>query len=397
MDSISAKLVALPGNVRGALWILLSAIIFTMTNSLIKYVGSTLDPFQMVFFRGLFGTMFLLPIVWHAGGMAVLKTQRRNFHLARGITGSLALMTIFYALTNMPLADVMGISFSRSLWVIILAVLFLGERIRWRRWTATLVGFCGVLVMVRPGPEANPAAIAAVLNALFVAMSVVLIKRMTVTEKPLTILFWGTLIPTFVTLPPAIIVWETPTNTELMLMAAIGESAAWHAGRVERRIEESIALRNRGEHVAADLSTEMEEDVQRAITASAGLPVAERQELLEGWLFNLRQLQVQTTSHGQFDTDDDPVAATVQQTIDAVENAAGVYPIPAVEPSPTPTSTRTSTPTSTSTSTLTPAPPTLTATSTAVATATPTMVSVAPPVVTIEPLPTSTLRSPASP
>ncbi len=222
MDSISAKLVALPGNVRGALWILLSALIFTMTNSLIKYVGTTLDPFQMVFFRGLFGTMFLLPIVWHAGGMAVLKTQRMNFHLARGITGSLALMTIFYALTNMPLADVTGISFSRSLWVIILAVLFLGESIRWRRWTATLVGFCGVLVMVRPGPEANPAAIAAVLNALFVAMSVVLIKRMTVTEKPLTILFWGTLIPTFVTLPPAIIVWQTPTNTELMLMAAIG-------------------------------------------------------------------------------------------------------------------------------------------------------------------------------
>ncbi len=222
MDSISAKLVALPGNVRGALWILLSALIFTMTNSLIKYVGTTLDPFQMVFFRGLFGTMFLLPIVWHAGGMAVLKTQRMNFHLARGITGSLALMTIFYALTNMPLADVTGISFSRSLWVIILAVLFLGERIRWRRWTATLVGFCGVLVMVRPGPEANPAAIAAVLNALFVAMSVVLIKRMTITEKPLTILFWGTLIPTFVTLPPAIVVWQTPTNTELMLMAAIG-------------------------------------------------------------------------------------------------------------------------------------------------------------------------------
>ncbi len=222
MDSISAKLVALPGNVRGAIWILVSALIFTLTNSLIKYVGSSLDPFQMVFFRGLFGTMFLLPIVWHAGGMAVLKTQRMNFHLARGITGSLALMTIFYALTNMPLADVTGISFSRSLWVIILAVIFLGESIRWRRWTATLLGFCGVLVMVRPGPEANPAAIAAVLNALFVAMSVVLIKRMTVTEKPLTILFWGTLIPTFVTLPPALVVWQTPTNAELMLMAAIG-------------------------------------------------------------------------------------------------------------------------------------------------------------------------------
>ena len=222
MDSIAARLVSLPGNVRGALWILASAVIFTMTNSLIKHVGTSLDPFQMVFFRGLFGTLFLLPIVWRAGGWDVLRTQRMNFHLARGITGSLALMTIFYALTNMPLADVTGISFSRPLWVIILAVLFLGESIRWRRWTATVVGFLGVLVMVRPGPEVNPAAIAAVLNALFVAMSVVLIKRMTVTEKPLTILFWGTLIPTFVTLPPALVVWQTPTNVELILMATIG-------------------------------------------------------------------------------------------------------------------------------------------------------------------------------
>lgn len=222
MQRIAAHLGALPDNVRGAVWILLSAVIFTATNSLIKYVGTTMDSFQMVFFRGLFGTLFLLPIVWQSGGWSVLKSNRMNFHLARGLTGSLALMTIFYALTHMPLADVTGISFSRSLWVIVLAVLFLDERIHWRRWTATVVGFLGVLVMVRPGPEANPASVAAVLNALFVAMSVVLIKRMTVTEKPLTILFWGTVIPTFVTLPPAIVVWQAPTDTDLILMATIG-------------------------------------------------------------------------------------------------------------------------------------------------------------------------------
>ena len=222
MQTIQSRLQTLPGNVRGALWILLSAIIFTATNSLIKFVGENLDSFQMVFFRGLFGVLFLTPIVWRAGGWKILKSSRMNFHLARGITGSLALMTIFYALTNLPLAEVTGISFSRSLWVIVLAVVFLDERIRWRRWTATVFGFCGVLVMVRPGTGVSPAAIAAVMNALFVAMSVVLIKRMTVTEKPLTILFWGTLIPTFVTLPPAIVVWQTPTNMDLVLLATIG-------------------------------------------------------------------------------------------------------------------------------------------------------------------------------
>lgn len=222
MERLSAHFGSLPGNVRGAFWILVSAVIFTATNSLIKYVGTTMDSFQMVFFRGLFGTLFLLPIVWRSGGWEAIRSDRMNFHMARGLTGSLALMTIFYALTHMPLADVTGISFSRSLWVIVLAVLFLDERIRVRRSLATIVGFAGVLVMVRPGPEANPAAVAAVLNALFVAMSVVLIKRMTATEKPIAILFWGTVIPTFVTLPPAIVVWQAPTNVDLVLMAAIG-------------------------------------------------------------------------------------------------------------------------------------------------------------------------------
>ncbi len=222
MERIAARLGSLPGNVQGAIWILTSAVIFTATNSLIKHMGTTLDSFQMVFFRGLFGTLFLWPIVWRAGGWDVLRTNRMNFHLARGLTGSLALMTIFYALTHLPLADVTGISFSRSLWVIVLAVLFLNEKIRWRRSFATVIGFLGVLVMVRPGPHANPAAVAAVLNALFVAMSVVLIKRMTVTEKPLTILFWGTLIPTFVTLPPALVVWQNPTNLELIQLAMVG-------------------------------------------------------------------------------------------------------------------------------------------------------------------------------
>jgi len=222
MQRLVAHFGSLPGNVRGALWILLSALIFTGTNSLIKHVGNTMDSFQMVFFRGLFGTLFLLPIVWRAGGWDVLRSNRMNFHLARGLTGTLALMTIFYALTHMPLADVTGISFSRSLWVIVLAVLFLDERVRWRRSTATIAGFLGVLIMVRPGPEANPAAVAAVLNALFVAMSVVLIKRMTVTERPLTILFWGTFIPTFVTMPPALVVWETPRLIDLFYMAVVG-------------------------------------------------------------------------------------------------------------------------------------------------------------------------------
>lgn len=222
IHQLSARLQALPGNVRGALWVLLSALVFTGTNSLVKVVGATVDSFEIAFFRGLFGTLILLPFVFWAGWLTVLKTDRMNFHLARGITSSLHVMTIFYALVHLPLADVTGISFSRPLWVILLAVLFLGEKIRWQRWLATAIGFAGVLVMVQPGSTVNPGAVAAVLNALFVAMTVVLIKRLTATEKSLTILFYGSLIPTLVTLPPALVVWKTPTQFELLLLLGIG-------------------------------------------------------------------------------------------------------------------------------------------------------------------------------
>ena len=62
-NRLTAMFADMPGNLRGALWVLLSAVIFTATNSLIKHVGTSIDSFQIAFFRGFFGTLFLLPIV----------------------------------------------------------------------------------------------------------------------------------------------------------------------------------------------------------------------------------------------------------------------------------------------------------------------------------------------
>lgn len=222
MGSAISKASSLPANVRGALWILLSAVIFTAMTALIKHVGSRIDTFEIAFFRSVFGVIVLLPFVARYGWRETLVPKRLDFILARGVTGSIALVTIIYALTHMPLAAVTGISFSRSLWLILIAVLFLGERPNWRRWIATVIGFIGVWVIVRPTAEIHPAEAAAVLNAVFVAMSVALIKRMTTSDSNLTILFWGMAIPVFVTAPATVIVWQTPTPTEFVLLAVIG-------------------------------------------------------------------------------------------------------------------------------------------------------------------------------
>lgn len=222
MSSATTKSPALPDNVRGALWILLSAVIFTAMTALIKAVGTSIHTFEIAFFRGVFGVIVLLPFVLRGGWRKTLIPKRLDFILARGVAGSIALITIIYALTELPLADVTGISFSRALWLILVAVFFLDERPNWLRWIATAVGFGGVWVIVQPTGGLDPAAAAAILNAVFVAMSVALIKRMTTTDSPLTILFWGMAIPMLVTAPPAIVVWQTPTLREFVMLAIIG-------------------------------------------------------------------------------------------------------------------------------------------------------------------------------
>ena len=158
---------SLPGNVRGALWVLCSAVIFTAMTALIKVVSVRIDTFEIAFFRSLFGVLVLLPLVARKGWRRTLMPKRIDFILARGITGSVALITIVYAISHMPLADVIGISFSRSLWLIVLAIFFLGERPNWQRWIATVVGFIGVWIIVQPSAGIHAASAAGSCRAHF--------------------------------------------------------------------------------------------------------------------------------------------------------------------------------------------------------------------------------------
>ena len=129
----------------------LSAVLFTSMGGLIKHLGQRLDPIEVVFFRSLFGVIWLLPLIYKAGGLRALKTNHPTMQFSRALLGAMAIIFMFYGLTMIPLADSQAIIFSRPLWMIPLAVIFLAEVVRWRRWTATIVGFCGVLVMVWPG------------------------------------------------------------------------------------------------------------------------------------------------------------------------------------------------------------------------------------------------------
>lgn len=208
-------------NMRGAFWILLAAVLSSQMLMLVKLVGSQLPSTEVAFFRGAFGLAFIMPFVLR-NGVDGFRTKRPGLQALRGLSSSLILICGFYAMVHLPLAQVSAISFSRPLFVLVLAALFLGERIRMFRTMATLAGFVGVLIIVRPGAGMEPAALIALLAAVFIAVNVTLVRILTRTDKVATMVFYPALVQTIVLAIPAAAVWQTPTWEQAGLLLGVG-------------------------------------------------------------------------------------------------------------------------------------------------------------------------------
>ncbi len=222
---LQRRWLALPGNTRGALWIVFAGILFSIMAAMVKALGTRLDSFQVAFFRALFGLVAVLPFLW-GGRVGQLKTRRPLMHLARGVMGASAMMGGFYAITHLPLADATALSFTRPLFVVMLSAVFLGEVVRLRRWTATAVGFAGVVIMMRPTAGIEFAAMVAVAAAMLVACVSIVLKKLTATESPVAMLFYFGVISSSIALIPALMVWRAPTGAELLVLMLIGAIAA---------------------------------------------------------------------------------------------------------------------------------------------------------------------------
>ena len=219
---------ALPGNLRGAVWIVCAAVAVSAMGAVVKLVGARLDSFQIAFFRCAFGLAVVLPFVVRRGVSGeVLRTRRLGGHLLRAVLGLGAMLCAFYALTRMPLADAVALTFTQPLFMIPLAAVVLGERIRARRWMATGAGFVGVMIMVQPsGADYGIAALVALAAAFLIACVRIQVKRLTMTERPLTILLYFGVFSSFLSLGPALAVWRAPSAGELVLLFLVGALGA---------------------------------------------------------------------------------------------------------------------------------------------------------------------------
>jgi drug/metabolite transporter (DMT)-like permease len=195
---------------RAVLLMTASAVVFGCMAITIRLASKELHPFEIAFFRNLFGLLFALPILWRHG-FAILKTQRLPLYFARCAIGIVSMLAGFWAIAHLPLAQAVSLSYSTPLFVTIGAVLVLGETVRARRWSAVLIGFAGVLVIVRPGFEAfDYDVLVALLAAAASAAVAIGIKFLSRTEAPDSIVIYTTLLWVPMSLVPALFVWQWP-------------------------------------------------------------------------------------------------------------------------------------------------------------------------------------------
>ncbi|MBO9662984.1 DMT family transporter [Dokdonella sp.] len=199
---------ALP--LRAVAWMVASTLSFGTMAVLIRIASARVHPFEIAFLRSLFGALAALPLLWMRGP-GILRTDRLGFYTLRCAIGALSMLAGFWAIAHLPLAQAIALSYSSPLFVTIGAVLFLGEAVRLRRWTAVAAGFVGVLVIVRPGGDGFTAAsLVALFSAAMTGVVTISIKFLSRSDPADTIVLLTTWLWVPLSLPAALLVWQWP-------------------------------------------------------------------------------------------------------------------------------------------------------------------------------------------
>ncbi len=224
-DALRVAWGRLPGNAQGMVWMTFSSAAFAIHDATAKALGLHYSVFEITFLRFSTSVLLMIPILWWVG-FEKLKTKHPVVHGVRATLTICAQMLTYYALAHMLLADVTGIAFTRPLWVTLLAILLLGERVNWLRWCALAIGFAGMIVMVRPGQGGfSPATLSAIMSSFLFAAVGVVVRRYSASESPAAWMFYYMVAGVVISLPGTIVTWEVPSWTDLGLALLIATIA----------------------------------------------------------------------------------------------------------------------------------------------------------------------------
>ncbi len=222
LQRIGHFFLALSPTLQAAVLMIAGAAFVATQNALIRMASADIHTFEIVFFRNLFGLVAMLPLLARTGA-GMLRVSRPGGLVLMSVCHLVGMVCYFLAIAYLPLADVIALSFSKPLFVTLGAALLLAEVVKARRWTAVLLGFLGVIIVLQPGTGViSPYAIVVLLGTVMGAATALLIKRLTGTEQVGAIVWYQALIATTLSLPLCLLHWRMPDMIEWSLLIAIG-------------------------------------------------------------------------------------------------------------------------------------------------------------------------------
>ncbi len=208
-------------SLRGMLMMFIASVSAVLMHATVRHLSAELRPFELAFFRNFLALAFLLPMLLRAG-LQPLQSKRWRLHLLCGALTTLSMLSFFTALSLSPLAQITALSFTEPLFATLLAIVFLGEVVRVRRWMAILVGFAGTLIILRPGfVDIDLGAILTILAAGCWGAAIAMTRVLGRTESSLTITLYMAFVMAPLSLIPATFVWIWPTGVQLAVLLAI--------------------------------------------------------------------------------------------------------------------------------------------------------------------------------
>ena len=222
---------------RVGMWMAFSAASFAALVGIVRHLSADMDVFVISFWRNCFAVLIFLPWLVRAGP-AALKTKRIGTYLARSAFMVISSTLLFFSVVLMPIGEATALSFTTPLFTTVLAVLVLRETVGIRRWSALVVGFAGVLIMLRPGVAAfDPAAILVILSAITFAAVVVIAKMLAATESPELIVVYLSLFSIPLSLVPALFFWQWPDGEQILWLIALGAMASGNMYGISRALQ----------------------------------------------------------------------------------------------------------------------------------------------------------------
>ncbi|MEK9944894.1 MAG: DMT family transporter [Alphaproteobacteria bacterium] len=216
-----ARFQSLPQPLVAALYMLTATALFSVMVASVRHVSAEVPSFEVVFFRNLLGVFIVGPIIARRG-LGFLRTSRIKLYGWRTALGLGSMFMWFYAVTVTPIAEAVALSFTSPLFVTVVAVLLLQEKVGIPRWIATVVGFGGAMIVLRPGiAEVTTGHLLLIASSILMAMSIVSIKMLSATEPPERIVAYMVILFTPVSFVPALFIWEWPSWSSLFWLCVV--------------------------------------------------------------------------------------------------------------------------------------------------------------------------------